>query len=530
MRVCHVESVTFDDPNLVSCAGLAPVLALAQRCGLADLVGEHLTLTARPGVNAHLKVGALVAAMVAGADSIADTDLLRHGAMGRLFGGVRAPSTLGSFLRCFTFGHVRQLDAVAARLTAQLSRHCPLLPGADQLAFVDIDDTVKATYGYAKQGAGYGYSGVKGLNALLATVSTPLAAPVIVATRLRKGSANSARGAGRLVADALNNAKATGAGGPAGTGLIVLRADSAYYTHDVVAAARRAGARFSITARASPAVSRAIERIDQDAWTAISYPHAVWDEQAQCLVSDAEIAEVPFTAFTSRRKADHISARLLVRRVNASTPPARPSRLPARPVSRASCSRSTATTACSPIARSPWSRPRSTTVGTPSSNRSTPTCGPVRSLICPQGRFRRTVPGWSWPRSRSTSPAPPAASPRPSTPKPPPARSAPNSSTSRRGSPAPHDASDCTCPSTGPGRPPGNTCSRPPSPPADPPSRPDNRTTVETPGTPAAPPRPKPSTTLDKIKTATRPRPPTGAVHPGSAGRQRQAQRCKYCC
>jgi len=320
MRVCHVESVTFDDPNLVSCAGLAPVLALAQRCGLADLVGEHLTLTARPGVNAHLKVGALVAAMVAGADSIADTDLLRHGAMGRLFGGVRAPSTLGSFLRCFTFGHVRQLDAVAARLTAQLSRHCPLLPGADQLAFVDIDDTVKATYGYAKQGAGYGYSGVKGLNALLATVSTPLAAPVIVATRLRKGSANSARGAGRLVADALNNAKATGAGGPAGTGLIVLRADSAYYTHDVVAAARRAGARFSITARASPAVSRAIERIDQDAWTAISYPHAVWDEQAQCLVSDAEIAEVPFTAFTSRRKADHISARLLVRRVKRLNP------------------------------------------------------------------------------------------------------------------------------------------------------------------------------------------------------------------
>ena len=120
MQGCHVESAVFDDPNLVSCAGLAPVLALAVRCDLAGLVEEHLTLPGGPGVNAHLKVPALVGAMVAGADSIADTDLLRHGGMRRLFEGVRAPSTLGSFLRCFTFGHVRQLDAVAARLTAQL--------------------------------------------------------------------------------------------------------------------------------------------------------------------------------------------------------------------------------------------------------------------------------------------------------------------------------------------------------------------------------------------------------------------------
>src|SRR5664280_1107332 len=217
MEVCHVESAVFDDPNLVSCAGLGPVVALAEQCGLPQLVAAQLTLPAKAGVNAHLKVPALVGAMVAGADSIADTDLLRHGGMDRLFGEVRAPSTLGTFLRAFTFGHVRQLDAVA---------------------YVDIDDTVKATYGYAKQGAGYGYSGVKGLNALLATVSSPLAAPVIVATRLRKGSTNSARGALRLVADALAAAKAAGAGGPHGDGLVVLRADSAFYGHDVVAAAR----------------------------------------------------------------------------------------------------------------------------------------------------------------------------------------------------------------------------------------------------------------------------------------------------
>jgi len=163
MEVCHVESAVFDDPNLVSCAGLGPVVALAEQCGLPQLVAAQLTLPAKAGVNAHLKVPALVGAMVAGADSIADTDLLRHGGMDRLFGEVRAPSTLGTFLRAFTFGHVRQLDAVAGQLLAELSRRSPLLPGADRVAYVDIDDTVKATYGYAKQGAGYGYSGVKGL-------------------------------------------------------------------------------------------------------------------------------------------------------------------------------------------------------------------------------------------------------------------------------------------------------------------------------------------------------------------------------
>jgi len=315
MRVCHVESAVFDDPNLVSCGGLAPVVALAQRCGLAALVGAHLTLPDRGGANAPLKVSALVAGMVVGADSIADMDVLRHGGMGRLFGGVRAPSTLGTFLRTFTFGHVRQLDAVAARMLARLATVSPVLPGGEVLAFVDVDDTVKATYGYAKQGAGYGYTGVKGLNALIATVSSPLAAPLIVGTRLRKGSANSVRGAARLVADAVRTARTAGAGGPDGSGLIVLRADSAFYGYPVIAAARRAGAHFSVTVRASPTVSRAIEGIDETAWQPIHYPHAVWDDQAQALVSDAEIAETRFTAFTGRRKAEQIPGRLLVRRV-----------------------------------------------------------------------------------------------------------------------------------------------------------------------------------------------------------------------
>ncbi len=313
-------SAVFDDPNLVSCAGLVPMVALAQRCGLAELVSSKLTLPARGGANAHLKVSGLVAGMVAGADSIDDMDLLRHGGMDRLFAGVRAPSTLGTFLRTFSFGHVRQLDSVAAAMLAELARWTPLLAGADQVAYVDVDDTIRATYGYAKQGAGFGYSGVKGLNALIAIASTPLSAPVICATRLRKGSTNSARGAARLVADALKAAKAAGAGGPDGSGLVVLRADSAFYNHAVIATARRAKVRFSITARMNPAVSKAITSIDELAWTPISYPNAVWDDDEQRLISDAEIAEVPFVAFTSRRTTEHITGRLIVRRVKRLNP------------------------------------------------------------------------------------------------------------------------------------------------------------------------------------------------------------------
>ena len=313
-------SAVFDDPNLVSCAGLAPVVALAERAGLRDLVADTVTVSGDGAANPAGKVAALVAGMVAGADSIDDMGLLRHGGMGRLFTGIRAPSTLGTFLRTFAFGHVRQLDAVAARLLTSLARCTPLLAGADQTAYVDIDDTIRATHGYAKQGAGYGYSGVKGLNVLLATISTPLAAPVIAATRLRKGSANSARGAARLVADALVTAKAAGADPRTGS-LVIVRADSAYYGADVVAAARRHKARFSVTARMTPTVKTAIAAIPEDAWTAIHYPNAFVDPDTGDLISDAEVAEVPvFTAFTSRPKRQQVTARLIVRRVKRLNP------------------------------------------------------------------------------------------------------------------------------------------------------------------------------------------------------------------
>jgi Transposase DDE domain group 1 len=313
-------SATFDEANLISCAGLVPVLLLARRCGLAGLVARLITLRCAGGANAQLKVPALVAGMVAGADSIDDMALLRHGAMRRVFTGIRAPSTLGTFLRSFSFGHVRQLDAVAARFLPALARATPVLAGAAQVCFVDVDDTVKPTYGYAKQGAGRGYTGVKGLNAMLAVVSTPVAAPVIAATRLRKGSTNSARGAARLITDALQVARSCGAGG-----LVIVRADSAYYGHQVIAAAGRAGARFSVTVRMNPAVARAIASIDDAAWTTIRYPNAIWDEEQQRWISDAQVAEVPFTAFTSLPKAQQVTARLIVRRVKRLGPAPAPS-------------------------------------------------------------------------------------------------------------------------------------------------------------------------------------------------------------
>src|ERR1700734_247612 len=124
MRLLHVLARThasFDDPNLVSRAGLVPVMALAQRAGLADLVAEHVRPGGGCGVNACLKVPCLVAGMAAGADSIDDMNLLRHGAMPDLFGGIRAPSTLGSHLRSYTWGNVRRLERVNRLLLGELA-------------------------------------------------------------------------------------------------------------------------------------------------------------------------------------------------------------------------------------------------------------------------------------------------------------------------------------------------------------------------------------------------------------------------
>jgi hypothetical protein len=316
MQLSHtrpVRSAVFDDPNLVSSAGLVPMMALARSAGLAKLADQHLSVPTDKGANPGLKVASLVAGMVAGADSIDDMAVLRHGAMAKVFTNAYAPSTLGSFLRSFTFGHVRQLDAVAARFLSGLAAATPLVAGVDQYALVDVDDTIIEVHGYGKQGSGYGYSGVRGLNALIATVTTHAAAPVIVAQRLRKGSCGSPRGAKRLVTDALATVKKLPTS-PAGA-KVLFRADSAFYGRGPVLAAVRAGAQVSVTVRLDPRVKAAIAAIPADRWEAIEYTDAVFDQTTGAWISRAEVAEVPFTAFAAGKKADQVPGRLVVRRI-----------------------------------------------------------------------------------------------------------------------------------------------------------------------------------------------------------------------
>jgi hypothetical protein len=360
-------SAVFDDPNLVSSAGLVPVLALADSAGLRDLADQHLSVPTDKGANAGLKVASLVAGMVAGADSIDDMALLRHGGMGRVFKDAYAPSTLGSFLRAFTFGHVRQLDALASRFLTGLATQAPLVQvGESERVLVDVDDTIIEVHGYAKQGSGYGYSGVRGLNVLLATVSTPESAPVIVSQRLRKGSCGSPRGAKRLVADALKTVGTlVGAGSDRKP---LLRADSAFYGAATVGAAIRGGADVSVTMRMNPKVRAGIATIADDSWTTIEYTDAVFDEATNTWVSRAEVAEIPFTAFSAKKATERVPGRLVVRRI--------PDLNPKKGTGRTRCSTPGGSTPSSPpptpATSTRWPRTRST-AGTRSSNRSTPT-------------------------------------------------------------------------------------------------------------------------------------------------------------
>lgn len=269
--------------------------------------------------------------------------ILRHGGMAKLFAACYAPSTLGSFLREFAFGHVRQLDAVASRfllaligLTGMFTRPAPTdtsvedtsvedtdtadsapagagtgtaLPG---YIFLDVDDTIIEVHGHKKQGAGFGYTGVRGLNALLAVVSTATRAPIIVGQRLRRGAAGSPRGAKRMIADALAQLKRM----PGLDGARVLfRADSAYYGQAAIQAAITAGAHVSVTVPMNSSVKKAIEAIPKQAWTPIKYTNAIFDEDTGRWISTAEVAEIDYTAFSSLKKAHRILGRLVVRRI-----------------------------------------------------------------------------------------------------------------------------------------------------------------------------------------------------------------------
>lgn len=303
----------------MSLAGLVPVMRLAERTGLVEALAEKVSITApriqSGSANPAPKLATLIAGMCAGADSIDDVDVLRAGGMKTVFDRVYAPSTIGTLLREFTFGHARQLESVLAGHLSRLCQRVDLLPGAHERAFIDIDSLLRPVYGHAKQGASYGHTKIagkqilrKGLSPLATTISTDTAAPVIAGMRLRAGKAGSAKGAGRMVAQAITTARAAGV-----TGEILVRGDSAYGTRSVIGACRRAGARFSLVLTKNPAVARAIAAIGDDEWTPVKYPGAMQDPDTGEWISDAEVAEIGYTAFAS--KPDRVTARLIVRRV-----------------------------------------------------------------------------------------------------------------------------------------------------------------------------------------------------------------------
>ena len=322
MKVSHrfkADSAVFDDDHLVSCAGLVPVMELAAQTGLITLLDSKIHI-AEPRIpsgsaNPAPKLATVIAGMCAGADSIDDLDVVRSGGMKTLFDGVYAPSTIGTLLREFTFGHARQLDSVLGEHLGALCERVDLLTGATEQVFIDIDSLLRPVYGHAKQGASYGHTKIagkqvlrKGLSPLVTTISTATCAPLIAGMRLRAGRAGSGKGAGRMIAAAIGVARAAGADGP-----ILVRGDSAYGSRAVIGACVRHKAQFSLVMTRNKAVQRAITAIPETAWTPVAYPGAVRDPDTGALISDAEVAETSYTAFTGR--PEEITARLIVRRV-----------------------------------------------------------------------------------------------------------------------------------------------------------------------------------------------------------------------
>jgi hypothetical protein len=275
-------NVVFDDRRVVSDAGVMLVATLARRLGVEALAGDLVRLRGdRPGAaNAGRKVMALLFSMVLGADSIDDAGVLRAGRTRRLLGGwLPAPSTLGTFLRAFTFGHVRQLDKLLGRSLERAWR-AGAGPGDGRLV-IDVDSFVGEVHGYLKQGAAYGYTKLFGYHPILATRADTREALHI---RLRKGSANTQKGMLRFCDELI--ARVTRAGA---TGVKLLRADSGFWNTKVFQRLEKAGWQYSIGVRMIKTVRAAVEAIPEDAWTKIAdYP----DE------GEAQIAE---TVYGGRR-------------------------------------------------------------------------------------------------------------------------------------------------------------------------------------------------------------------------------------
>jgi len=286
----------FDDDRLVADAGLLMPATLAHHLGLKALVDVHVHLGAAAGAaNAGDKVLTLVASALAGGDCIDDANAMRAGGTERILGfSVKAASTLGTFLRSFRWGHVRQLDRVSRELLAR-AWAAGAGPGSEPLT-IDLDSTICETYGLKKQGAlHHGYTHVRGYHPLLAIAA---GTGDVLMARLREGRANTARGAGHFLRETIGRVRAAGA-----SGQLTVRADSGFYAHAVVAVCRTMKVRFSITIRQSSATRRLIEAIPEAAWTPIPY----W------LDGGADVAETTYVPFATEKDAAPV--RLIVRRV-----------------------------------------------------------------------------------------------------------------------------------------------------------------------------------------------------------------------
>jgi hypothetical protein len=314
------DSATFDEENLVSHAGLVPVMELAERAGLRHLLDERLRFTGERvksgAANPTPKLLSIIAAMLTGADTIDGLDVIRAGGMKKLFGAVYACATLGILLREFTFGHVRQLGGVLRRLLVALAERTRVLDGITERAFIDIDSLLRPVYGHQKQGASFGHTKIsgkqvlrRGLSPLAVTLSTLKAAPVLVGVRLRSGKAGSSRGATSMVVEAINTAIEAGAD----PGRILVRGDSAYCSGKTIKAIVKVGAKFSFTITRNSSVDAAIATIPDEAYQPVQYPGAVLDPDTGQLISNAHVAEVEYTAFA--KTPYKITARLVVRRV-----------------------------------------------------------------------------------------------------------------------------------------------------------------------------------------------------------------------
>jgi len=286
----------FDDDRLVADAGLLLPATLAAHLGLKDLVDEHLDLGDRPGA-AHGgdKLLTLIMSALAGGDCIDDANALRAGGTERVLGfSVKAASTLGTFLRSFRWGHVRQLDAVSRHLLAR-AWAAGAGPGSEPLT-IDLDSTICETYGLAKDGGSrFTHTGVRGYHPLLAVAA---GTGDVLMARLRGGNANSGRSAGHFLRETIGRVRHAGA-----SGQLTMRADSGFYAHAVVKVCRTMKVRFSITIRQHRSVRRLIEAIPEAAWTPIPY----WID------GGADVAETTYTPFAQEK--DAVPVRLIVRRV-----------------------------------------------------------------------------------------------------------------------------------------------------------------------------------------------------------------------